>query len=296
MENKNNNDICCESICVTKQAAADCIQFVKDTVKGGFDQFDIIIDPSARDGAFVNQLDTDKTIVWYDLEAKEQTHKLDFLLYGLTPAMCLTKNLFIGFPPFGINCMKSMLFFNHAAKVANVIAFVVPVIFRKPTFQDDLDKSLHMVNEFAMTPASFTHKGEPYNLRCMFQVWVKEYVELNPHLTRPSGIRNYSIWTLQSPDFYFVNGDSRDQADIAIKRVGLDTGTIVTNLDEIRSMDTYLFLKFNEPTDFDRIYDNLIMLNLQTLGQRYDSKQVPSIGKRDICGLYIKLLEDQKAK
>jgi hypothetical protein len=296
MENKNKNEICYENLRVTKQAAADCIKFVKDTIKGGFDQFDVIIDPCARDGAFVNQLNTDKTVVWYDIEAKEEAHKVDFLKYGLTPAMCMTKNLFIGFPPFGINCLKSISFFNHAARVANVIAFVVPVYFRKPTFQDDLDKSFHMVNEFAMTTSSLTYHGEPFNLRCMFQVWVREFVELQPHLKKPSGIRNYSIWAMQAPDFYFVNGDDRDKADIAIKRVGLDTGTITTELEDIRSMDTYLFLKLNDPKDFDRVYDNLTMLNLQTLGQRYDAKQIPSIGKRDICGLYIKLLEDQKAK
>jgi len=294
MENKNNNSICYESLHVTQQAAADCITFFKDTVKGGLDQFDVIVDPSARDGAFVNQLGKNKFVVWYDLAAEDQVHRVDFLLYGLTPAMRLTKNLFIGFPPFGSNCMKSLLFFNHAAKVADAIAFVVPVLFRKPTFQDDLDNSFHMVNEFAMTTASLTRNGKPSNLRCMFQVWVKDHVELQPHLTKPSGIRNYSIWTLESPDFHFVNGDKRGQANLAIKRIGLDTGTIVTDFDEIKSIDTYLFLEFNDPKDFDRIYDNLLMLNLQTLGQRYDAKQVPSIGKRDICGLYIKLLEDQK--
>ena len=92
-------------------------------------KFDLIIEPSAGDGSFFNQLECDNKIGIDISPENKNIIKMDFFDY--TPDPNINNILIIGNPPFGKISSTAIKFFNHSAKWANVIAFIIPRTFRK---------------------------------------------------------------------------------------------------------------------------------------------------------------------
>ena len=99
--------------------------------------FDLIIEPSAGNGSFFNQLNCDNKIGIDISPENENIVKMDFFDY--TPHPPINNILVIGNPPFGKISSIAIKFFNHAAKWANVIAFIIPRTFRKPSVHNKLN-------------------------------------------------------------------------------------------------------------------------------------------------------------
>jgi len=81
-----------------------------------------IIEPSAGGGAFSLQI---PNCIAYDIEPEhESIIKQDFLKLDLPYKQ---GRLFIGNPPFGTRNTLSVKFYKHAAKMGDMIAFILPV-------------------------------------------------------------------------------------------------------------------------------------------------------------------------
>lgn len=105
--------------------------------------WDLIVEPSAGDGSFLNQIPT-KNKIGIDISPEETNIiKQDFFDY--TPPLDKTNILVIGNPPFGRVSSLAIKFFNHSAKWANVIAFIIPRTFRKISVQNKLDEMFHLI-------------------------------------------------------------------------------------------------------------------------------------------------------
>lgn len=135
--------------------------------------FDLIIEPSAGNGSFFNQLDYENKLGIDIAPETENIVKMDFFDY--TPPTT-NQILVIGNPPFGRVSSIAIKFFNHASKCATVIAFIVPRTFRRPSVQNKLDSHFHLVydEDVPTKPCCFT---PPMIAKCCFQIWEKKEVQ-----------------------------------------------------------------------------------------------------------------------
>lgn len=146
--------------------------------------FDLIVEPSAGNGSFLTQIPRARgpqskrknKIVGLDIAPEHpDIIKQDFFKYKppLKTTELKQNILVIGNPPFGRVSSIAIKFFNHAAEWANVIAFIIPRTFRKPSVQNKLNKMFHLVydEEVPTKPCCFQPQ---MMVKCCFQIWQRK--------------------------------------------------------------------------------------------------------------------------
>ena len=154
----------------------------------------IYLEPSAGNGSFLDLL---PRYVALDIAPEdERIEKQDYLKYETEKTDFIT----IGNPPFGKRSKLAINFFNKAAKMSEVIAFIVPVSFMKWSVQKNLDLNFALNSYIYLEPESFSSNGEPYSVRTVFQIWVKKNSKydngVNLRLTKqpPISHPDFEIW------------------------------------------------------------------------------------------------------
>lgn len=241
----------------------------------------LVIEPSAGNGSFLTQIPTKKKVGIDILPGHEDIIKQDFFTY--TPE-CNGKILVVGNPPFGKVSSLAIQFFNHAAKWADVIAFIIPRTFRRVSVQNKLDRNFHLVldEEIPTKPCSFE---PPMMVKCCFQVWEKrstqrELVEL------PT---THDDWEFLG----FGPKDSNGQptppngADFAIRAYGGKCGEIVdTGLEDLRPKSWHwIKARVDIKTLVDRFNALDYTISLDTARQN-------SIGKGELVRIYTNQISD----
>lgn len=216
------------------------------------------VEPSAGSGSFYNIMPSGSLA--YDLEPKSHgIIESDFfdvkLMKSAIPIMT------IGNPPFGKNASLAVKFFNHAATFSEVIAFIVPRTFRKPSIQNRLDGQFHIVHDSLLPSGSFIYEDEPYDVPCCFQIWECREEQRGRIVTRTT-----------CDDFIFTTSDN---ADFAIQRVGVNAGRIKTDLTS--SPESHYFIK-------GRVIDIMRMIDFSEV--KMNTAGNPSISKHEIITLY----------
>ena len=218
----------------TEEVARTLSQFytrtavAKDLVDLLFKQFDPTsiqyIEPSAGTGAFSVQLPLGSHA--YDIDPKAA---------GIIPADFLQTELpdgdrlaIVGNPPFGKNASQAVQFFNHAATKAAIIAFVLPLSFRKMSIRNRLDRNFHLWGEKELPCESFVFCGKKKHIPAIFQIWVRQ-----------KGLRELHDLSTGHQDFEFAKNPS--EADFAIRRVGAHAGQMISASDATAS--THYFIK-----------------------------------------------------
>ena len=79
--------------------------------------------------------------------------------------------MFVGNPPFGRNSSLANDFFDHAAKSANVIAFIIPRTWMKHSIQSRIPNGWGLYFNAILPDYSFVYKGEPHKVCCVAQIW-----------------------------------------------------------------------------------------------------------------------------
>ena len=127
------------------------------------------LEPSAGAGAFLPYL---QDFIALDIlpENNDKIQQQDFLQYESDYKNFIT----IGNPPFGNRSKLAIDFFNKAALISDVIAFIVPVSFMKWSVQKELSNQFKLVNLFYLNLESFTTEGKPFGVRTVFQIWIKK--------------------------------------------------------------------------------------------------------------------------
>lgn len=192
--------------------------------------FDLIVEPSAGNGSFLNQIECINKI-GIDISPEDKNIiKMDFFEYK--PSENKKNILVIGNPPFGKVSSLAIKFFNHSAKWCQVIAFIIPRTFKKTSVQNKLDKNFHLIYEedIPINPCCFIPK---MMVKCCFQIWEKrnkerEIVKLDT---------KHSDWEFLS--FGPIDKNKQptppDGADFAMRAYGGKIGEIrKDNLNELR--------------------------------------------------------------
>lgn len=184
------------------------------------------IEPSAGDGAFLSLVES---AIGYDIDPRHpRIQQADFLTVDL-PQDCVV----FGNPPFGRQSSLAKQFLQHAAKKAKWIGFILPRSFTKPSMQKAIPTCFHLVASMSLPNESFRLNGQPYDVPCVFQVWVKRDVPRDtPMVDEPVG-------------FTYVK--KTDGYTLAFRRVGANAGRCCLPAESL-SMQSHYFVRLSEPS------------------------------------------------
>jgi len=126
--------------------------------------------------------------------------------------------------------------FNKAAGFADYIAMIVPRSFRRATIQNAMDMNFHLVDEYVLPQNSFYWPAEggekvPVDVATVAQVWVRSEQKREP-IEKMARTLNYV---------------SKDQANIAFRRIGARAGQIVVG-DDIATtgVNSFFYIRGDE--------------------------------------------------
>lgn len=130
------------------------------------------IEPSAGNGAFLQCVPQGVDCIGIDIDPKGDSaiQKGDFLAW--TP-VTQKQRLFFGNPPFGRQSSLAKAFIKHAATYADVIAFILPRSFVKPSMNRAFPLRFHCVLSEELAKDSFVVNDVAYDVPCVFQIWQK---------------------------------------------------------------------------------------------------------------------------
>jgi hypothetical protein len=197
-------------------------------------KFDRWLEPSAGDGAFYDLLPPHMRL-GIDIDShRRDIVQADFLTFdgfasGVTYAA-------IGNPPWTENGVVK--FFNRCADHCSVIAFLVPLSFLRPQAINQLDRRFRCLHQ------EVSPRGQPPVFATVFQIWVRGD-ELREPIETPR----------EHPDFEFLprdRPDLREKADIVIRRIGVNAGSIL-NPSEVTRADIAHWIKCRPGVDVENV-------------------------------------------
>ena len=133
----------------------------------------IWVEPSAGNGAFLNQAPATASKIGIDIEPKMTGIQQGDFLEWTPPSPFTCKKIFFGNPPFGRQGSLAKAFIKHAAKYADVIAFILPRSFVKPSMSRAFPLEFHQVSSVELERNAFQVNGDEYDVPCVFQIWEK---------------------------------------------------------------------------------------------------------------------------
>ena len=243
--------------------------------------WDLIIEPSAGNGSFLNQIPSNNKIGIDILPEHQDIIKQDFFDYN--PPSNNKNILVIGNPPFGRISSLAIKFFNHSAKWANVIAFIIPRTFRKISIQNRLNNKFHLVydEELPNNPCCFI---PIMSVKCCFQIWEKKDIE-REFIDLPKTHNDWEFLKLGKRD---DNGQPTPplNADFAMRAYGGNIGEIKTEgLHELRPKSWHWF-KTN--IDINTLINRLSQLDYSN---SLNTARQNSMGRAELVNIYSEYLD-----
>ena len=210
------------------------------------------IEPSAGNGSFLNQLPFQK--IGLDIDPKSDTIvKQDYLTWTPPSQACIV----FGNPPFGKQSSLAKAFISKSCGFANVIAFILPKSFTKPSMYKAFHMNFHQVHSEELAKDSFVLNGLPYDVPCIFQVWQKRDID------RPLEEKILPL------GFQYV----KEKYHIALRRVGGNAGKC-DKPGKVFNVQCHYFIRFDTDLHLDRMIEkiNHHIFPSNTVGPRSLSK------------------------
>jgi predicted RNA methylase len=245
----------------------------------------LVVEPSAGNGSFLIKIPlTLPYRIGIDISPEHpEIQKQDFLTYTPSHGIGLSDRiLVIGNPPFGKVSSLAVKFFNHAAKWASVIAFIIPRTFRRISLQNKLDTKFHLIHDIDIptTPCSFQ---PPMMVKCCFQIWEKK-VTIRPKL---SLVTHHDHWDFLDLGPIDTQGQPTvpEGADFAIRAYGGKCGEIIReNLSSLRPKSWHWIKSKIDVSQLVRRFEGL------DYSISKDTARQNSIGRGDLVQLYTDFL------
>jgi len=216
------------------------------------------IEPSAGNGSFLKSLPESVKRIGIDLDPKmEGIIKGDFLSWKPSSE---SKRVFFGNPPFGKQGSLAKNFIQHSSTYADIIAFILPRSFLKPSMNRSFPPRFHCILERELPKDSFQVNNIAYDVPCVFQIWEKKIVD------------RLLIEPVRESGFQYVKGT--EPFHLAIRRVGGKAGTSYLQGSQQFSIQSHYFLKL----------DNQYIPDIQTILIELNNHIFPSntVGPRSL--------------
>ena len=143
---------------------------------------DVIIEPSAGNGAFLSELRKLKCRVkMYDIRPDHpDVIERDFLavpieemISGGAPGDKDVRIHVVGNPPFGRQASLASKFIKRSCAFADSVSFILPKSFKKDSMRRAFPVNFHLVHQSDIPVSSFLVNDKEHDSPCVFQVWVK---------------------------------------------------------------------------------------------------------------------------
>jgi hypothetical protein len=187
----------------SQEVAKECISLIPN-----IEQYDLIIEPSAGDGAFSHQL----SCIAYDIAPEaDDIIQQDWL--EVEPIKD-KKILVVGNPPFGNRSSLAKAFIKQAQKIgAETIAFILPDVFSKLSNQSLslFSKEWKLICEYKLEgqKSYFTTQDGDYKVPCSFYIWTKQDVSFNLRKIKLPQTKDFVFLPRSSAEADFtINGNS----------------------------------------------------------------------------------------
>jgi len=225
---------------------------------------DLIIEPSAGNGSFINDIkQMSKNYRFYDIAPEhDEIMKQDYLNLDTSPFKTKFHKIHIvGNPPFGRQSSIAIQFIKKSCEFCDTLSFILPRSFKKDSLKKTFLLDFHLIYEMDLPEKSFLVDGLEHDVPCVFQIWEKK-----TYLREDKG-------KVEPVHFVFVK--KNEQPDISFRRVGVNAGTIDTNTED-KSIQSHYFIKFTNDKSIDeniKLLKNAIFSHNNTVGPKSISKQ-----------------------
>ena len=245
------------------------------------------IEPSAGDGVFYDLLPSDRR-VGYDIEPRHpEVECRDFLAHGVDALIAGDINtVVIGNPPFGKRGKLAVQFFVQAARTANTIGFIVPIIFRKYFIHKQLPADFRWVRSKALPRTAFRlPDGKPYAVNAEFQIWTRIPSEhTNMRLRQPPPIAHGDFSMYQYNNTVEALKVFENDFDFAVPCQGWqDYSRRVTDAEDCERSKQWMLLKARDETVLKRLRDEI---DYSELALRHTTT-TPGFRKGDLVEEYL---------
>ena len=135
---------------------------------------DIIIEPSAGNGSFINNIKSlSNNYKFYDIEPEhKEIIKQDFLTFDYNDIKNKYKQIhIIGNPPYGRQSSIAIKFIKRCCEFATSISFILPKSFKKDSMRKYFTLNYHLISEIDIEDNSFLVNNNECNVPCVFQIW-----------------------------------------------------------------------------------------------------------------------------
>jgi predicted RNA methylase len=239
-----------------------CINNIKKYIKINND--DMIIEPSAGNGAFIENIKTlSNNYIFYDIspEHKEIVEQ-DFLSLECEELEKKYKNIhIIGNPPFGRQSTLAIQFIKKCCKFSNSISFILPKSFKKDSMKKHFSLNYHLIFEIDLPHNAFIVNDKETDVPCIFQIW------------KYKKEKRETIKKITPINYEFVK--KTDKPDISFRRVGINAGKIMQDIKD-KSIQSHYFIKFTNDLTIEQNLKKLNTLKFNennTVGPKSISKQ-----------------------
>lgn len=242
-----------------KVIVEECVSMFKQYIKAG--ENDLIIEPSAGDGAFIESIkNLGLSYKFYDIKPENELIKEQDFLKMKNPEKLNRKIHTITNPPYGRQSSMAIKFIKKSAEYSDTIAFILPKSFKKDSMKKHFPLNFHLIYQKDLPVNSFRVNEMEYDVPSIFQIWVKkDYNRETPKILKPKG-------------FKFVKKE--ENPDMSFRRVGVYAGKFSQDID--KSSQSHYFIKFDTKIN-DEIIEKINNLKFDnkenTVGPKSISKQ-----------------------
>ncbi len=248
----------------TKDAIVNlCINYIKQNIEINLTD-DLVIESSAGDGAFINEIKKlSNNVKFYDIEPEHnEIIKQDYLLLDYEDLVKKYNKIhIISNPPFGRQSSLVIKFIKKSCNFADTISFILPKSFKKDSLKKKFPLNFHLIFEIDLPDKSFLVNNIEYDVPCIFQIWIKK------------SINRIVKQDLEPKNFIFVKNKS--EADISFVRVGVKAGSLYKEVIE-KNINSHYFIKFTNEKSIDENINTLSNITYDfnnTVGPKSISKQ-----------------------
>ena len=245
------------------------------------------IEPSVGDGVFFDLLPYGQRIGIDIIPRRKEFIGTDFLTWNPHPFLCKKSDtIIVGNPPFGKRGKMAVDFFNKASQIADTIAFILPVIFRKYFIHKTLSNDFRWIYSTSLPRQAFwTDKKSTYEVNTEFQVWTRL-------CSSHKNLRLFSPPPLQHDDFQFWQYNNTVQAlsvfendfDFAVPSQGWqDYSRREINSDKCEKTKQWMLFKPCNENVYDRLHDDI---DYEELAFK-SATSIPGFRKGDLVQEYI---------
>ena len=241
------------------------------------------VEPSAGTGAFYKLLPSDRRLGIDLVPRCADVKSQDFFKVTDLP-FSPRDTAIIGNPPFGKRGKLAIAFFNYAACLADIVAFIVPINFRKFTVHKHLDASMRFISKLPLPRDAFHLKtGKSYSVNTEFQIWTRlasAHHDMREYKPLPIRHHDFQIWQYNNtPDALKV---FQNPFDFAVPCQGWqDYSRRETDEKQCERNKQWMLLKAQNPTVLAR----LMKFDYERLAQEC-ATAVPGFRKGDLVKVY----------